>query len=82
MAVLAGIDEAGFGPLMGPLVVSSSAFLVPETLLKANLWQVLKKSVAEGRKHFAGRLVIADSKMLFSAGVSASSVNTKDIFPV
>jgi ribonuclease HII len=62
MAVLIGIDEAGFGPLLGPLVVSSSAFLIPQNILSANLWQVLRKSVSDKRRHLAGRLLIADSK--------------------
>jgi len=62
MVILVGIDEAGFGPLLGPLVVSSSAFLLPHHLLTADLWQVLSKSVANRRKHLAGRLLIADSK--------------------
>ena len=66
MAVLVGIDEAGFGPILGPLVVSSSAFSVPHHFLTADLWQVLNKSVAKRRKHFAGRLLIADSKKAYN----------------
>jgi ribonuclease HII len=66
MVVLAGIDEAGFGPILGPLVVSSSAFSLPQHLLTADLWQVLKKSVGNKRKHLAGRLLIADSKKVYS----------------
>ena len=62
MAVLVGIDEAGFGPILGPLVVSSSAFSLPRHFLTADLWQILNKSVAMRRKHSAGRLLIADSK--------------------
>jgi ribonuclease HII len=65
MAVLAGIDEAGFGPLLGPLVVSSSAFRVDRPLLEADLWQVLRRSVGKTRKHLAGRLLIADSKKAY-----------------
>jgi ribonuclease HII len=60
--ILVGIDEAGFGPILGPLVVSSSSFSVPQQLLKSDLWQVLKKSAANKRKYLAGRLLIADSK--------------------
>jgi ribonuclease HII len=66
MVVLAGIDEAGFGPILGPLVVSSSAFSIPQNLLTADLWQLLRKSVSETRKHLAGRLLITDSKKAYS----------------
>jgi ribonuclease HII len=66
MVVLAGIDEAGFGPILGPLVVSSSAFSIPDKFLTADLWQILRKSVSETRKHLAGRLLITDSKKAYS----------------
>lgn len=66
MACLVGIDEAGFGPLLGPLVVSSSAFSIPDNLLSKNLWQLLKKSTAVKRSHLAGRLLIADSKKAYT----------------
>lgn len=66
MVVLVGIDEAGFGPLLGPLVVSSSTFLLPRHLLKADLWQILRKSVANKRKGLAGRLLVADSKRAYN----------------
>ncbi len=66
MVVLAGIDEAGFGPILGPLVVSSSAFSIPQNLLTADLWKLLRKSVGETRKHLAGRLLITDSKKAYS----------------
>ncbi len=62
MVTLVGIDEAGFGPILGPLVVSSSTFSLPHHLLTSDLWQVLRKSVADKRRHLAGRLLIADSK--------------------
>jgi len=66
MAVLVGIDEAGFGPILGPLVVSSSVFSLPQSLLTADLWQILNKSVANTRRHLAGRLLIADSKKVYN----------------
>lgn len=65
MAVLAGIDEAGFGPLLGPLVVSSSAFRVDAAHLGADLWQVLRRSIGKTRKHLAGRLLVTDSKKAY-----------------
>jgi len=66
MAVLVGIDEAGFGPILGPLVVSSSTFQLPHDFIGADLWQVLRKSLANKRRHLAGRLLIADSKRAYS----------------
>jgi ribonuclease HII len=66
MVILAGIDEAGFGPILGPLVVSSSAFSLPNHFLTADLWQILRKSVGNQRKHLAGRLLITDSKKAYS----------------
>jgi len=66
MAVLVGIDEAGFGPILGPLVVSSSTFSLPRHLIKADLWQILRKSIGNKRKRLAGRLLITDSKKAYS----------------
>ncbi|MHC4353786.1 MAG: hypothetical protein ACYTE3_30955 [Planctomycetota bacterium] len=69
MAILVGIDEAGFGPILGPLVVSSSTFSLPHDLLKADLWQVLRKSLSNTRKRLAGRLLVADSKKAYSKSI-------------
>jgi len=66
MVVLVGIDEAGFGPILGPLVVSSSTFSLPNNLLTSDLWQILNKSLSNKRKRLAGRLLITDSKKAYS----------------
>jgi ribonuclease HII len=66
MAILVGIDEAGFGPILGPLVVSSSALRVPDNLVWANHWEVLRASVSEKRTSLKGRLLIVDSKKAFT----------------
>ena len=66
MTILAGIDEAGFGPLLGPLVVSSCAFAVAPEHIEADLWQILRKSVGKTRKQLRARLLIADSKKAYN----------------
>ncbi len=69
MAILVGIDEAGFGPLLGPLVVSSCSFSIPQQMLDTDLWRVLQKSVSIKRSHLAGRLLITDSKKAYSKSI-------------
>lgn len=68
--ILAGIDEAGYGPLLGPLVVSASAFDVAELPLPEAiddvpcLWRALKSAVAKKTPVKKGRLLVADSKVV------------------
>jgi hypothetical protein len=70
MALLVGIDEAGYGPLLGPLVVSASAFSLPDHHLNADLWALLSTAVGRDKRRLAGRLLITDSKKAYhrSAG--------------
>ena len=64
MAVVAGIDEAGFGPLLGPLVVSAVVLEVPDEHVDADLWRLLAPAVVR-KPSRRGGVAVADSKKLF-----------------
>ena len=59
---LSGIDEAGYGPLLGPLVVGLSTLKVEEPISPAMPWKLLTPTVT--RKKSKRGLAIADSKLL------------------
>jgi hypothetical protein len=68
--ILAGIDEAGYGPLLGPLVVGCCAFELdadPAGDLPC-LWKLLKKVVGKTRSKTGKRVHINDSKLVYQPG--------------
>ena len=72
MSIVAGIDEAGYGPLLGPLVSTATVFSIPKALIGQDLWKALSGSVSRGPAKRSGKIAVADSKKLHnrSAGVA------------
>lgn len=68
MPLLVGIDEAGYGPLLGPLVVAASLWRVRRDDLRADLWQRLDPVVTRRSKRDGWQLRIDDSKAVYQRG--------------
>jgi ribonuclease HII len=64
MTWLVGIDEAGYGPNLGPLVMTAIACRVPDA--SADLWRCLRAAVRRHGERDDGRLLVADSKLVYS----------------
>ncbi|MCP5003692.1 MAG: hypothetical protein GY941_07025 [Planctomycetes bacterium] len=67
MTIIAGIDEAGYGPRIGPLVITSVVMELPTNCdHDSNIWQLLKEAISykvQGRRN---RIVVNDSKKTYS----------------
>jgi hypothetical protein len=66
MPWIVGIDEAGYGPNLGPFVMTSVACWVPESLATADLWQPFRAVVRRAAEPDDGRLLVEDSKLVYS----------------
>jgi hypothetical protein len=69
--ILAGIGEAGYGPILGPLSVASCAMRLPSggDLLSDPppcAWKLLRRCVARKRDRKGRKLQINDSKQVYS----------------
>lgn len=67
MTLLIGTDEAGYGPNLGPLLISATAWHVPDDSAEIDLYHRLRH-VVRADASSAGHIPIADSKQLYKPG--------------
>ncbi len=67
MGILCGIDEAGYGPRLGPLVVTAVTFETQGDLVEPDpVRRAISRVASESCAGAKGRLVCCDSKKLYS----------------
>lgn len=76
MGIVIGMDEAGYGPNLGPLVVTVTVWEVPDEPHKTTFWPEFADVLADAPCRDGTRLHIADSKQVHSSsqGVGALEV--------
>lgn len=65
--IYCGIDEAGYGPMLGPLCVAASVFEISswqQGQPAPDLWKLLSKAVCRSPRDVRKRIPVADSKKL------------------
>lgn len=68
LAILVGIDEAGYGPVLGPLAVCATVFRLPDAQRENCLWERLRASCSISPRHAARKVIVCDSKKLHKPG--------------
>ncbi len=59
--IIIGIDENGYGPILGPLIITATAFKVKK---REDLWHIL--NISKNPDDYPEKLIVTDSKKLFS----------------
>jgi hypothetical protein len=75
MGILIGIDEAGYGPHLGPLVVAAAAISFSgDAPANPDLWSDLARHVARTPGRARGRVVVGDSKACYAGGGNVATL--------
>ena len=76
MGLLMGMDEAGYGPNLGPLVVSVTAWEVDGAPARVDLWKQFDGVVSRELNAESDCIVLGDSKELYSPAVGLARLES------
>jgi ribonuclease HII len=74
MRLIIGTDEAGYGPNLGPLVVTATAWRCASDILPEDLWHGLRQVLTNAPHTGDHRLYVADSKAVYQSGDSLEAL--------
>jgi len=76
MGIFIGTDEAGYGPNLGPLVITATAWEVPGDPREFDFFAALGEAVSQEAEKDSSRLHVADSKEVYSPAKGIGSLET------
>lgn len=69
-----GLDEAGYGPNIGPLVIAATVWSLPASLHTEDLWMLLEDVLTNSPERGDARLHVGDSKQVYRSGAGLGSL--------
>ena len=76
MGLVIGMDEAGYGPNLGPLVVTVTAWEVPGHPRDTDFWTAFADIVSQKARTGHSRLHVADSKRVYTPSRGIKNLET------
>jgi ribonuclease HII len=74
MPLVLGIDEAGYGPTLGPLLVCASLWRVEPQQIGCSFWKALSDAVVKKPRRGDWRIVVDDSKTVFDRSIGIGTL--------
>lgn len=74
MGIVIGMDEAGYGPNLGPLVVTVTVWEVQGSPTKVDFWKSFADCVTSAPLRNESRLHVADSKQVYKSGAGLDAL--------